>query len=277
MERIDQPDDPRLDPYRDLKGAGRTRWNRPLIAEGYRVVRRAVALDWPLESLLVSTRRRGSDEIEPLVGELERRGVPVFEVEQELAQSLAGFNFHAGVLAHLRRPRSMRFETWIEGLEEDELIVGCPEMTDPENVGLVMRTAAAFGVRRMLIGTASADPLGRRALRLSMGAALKLRLLRTARFAETLVRLRQELGVRVAAAVCDRAAPPPESLARTGRRLVLLGNESRGLSVELERLADDRVSIPIASDIDSLNVTAATTILLYAWRHDGATREGRSG
>lgn len=276
MERIDQPDDPRLDPYRDLKGASRTRWNRPLIAEGYRVVRRAVALDWPFESLLVSARRRGSDEIEPMLAELTRRGVPLYEVEQSLAESLAGFNFHAGVLAHLRRPRSMRFETWVEGLAADELIVGCPEMTDPENVGLVMRTAAAFGVRRMLVGTASADPLGRRALRLSMGAALKLRLLRTSRFTESLERLRHEQGVRVAAAVCDPAAEPPEAFARTGRRLLLLGNESRGLPDELERLADDRVSIPIASDIDSLNVTAAATILLYAWRQREESGQGRS-
>lgn len=267
IEIVDRSDE-RLDPYRELKIAGATRWNRPLIAEGWRVVRRAISSGWTIESMLVSERRLAGirDEIPP--------GVPVWCVSQELAESLAGFNFHAGVAAHLRRPRPWRYETWVEGLEPKEArrgwewIVGFPRMSDPENVGLVMRSAAAFGVKRLLVGSGSADPMGRRSLRLSMGAAFKQRILRTARFGEVIERLKGEFGCRVVGAVCERGsisvARWREGLAGGGGLgLLLLGNESEGLSREELGWIDERVTIPIATGIDSLNVTTAAAILLY--------------
>ena len=256
-------DDPRLEPYRDLKRPGETRWNRPLIAEGHRVVKRALRLNWPILSLLVSDRRSNLEPALTLISEAEQVGVEVLLVADSIAQQIVGFNFHAGVMAHLQRPRPERLENWLTGSVPGESILAFSRMSDPENVGMAMRNAAAFGVNRLLVGSGSADPLGRRALRLSMGAALKLRLLRTSRFPQALLALREQEGFQIAAAVCDRSALKVSELQADKKVVFLLGNESDGLERELEELADVRVTIPLASGVDSLNVATASAILLY--------------
>lgn len=269
---IQSIDDARLEPYRDLKRPGETRWNRPLIAEGHRVVKRALRLNWPVLSLLVSDKRLNQEPAESLIQAARDAQAEILVVQHSIAEQIVGFNFHAGIMAHLQRPRPERLESWVQGSVPGESILAFSRMSDPENVGMAMRNAAAFGVSRLLVGSGSADPLGRRALRLSMGAALKLRLLRTSRFPEALEGLRREGGFQLAAAVCDPAAAKIWELDASKPVVFLLGNESDGLEPEIEQMADVRVTIPLTSGVDSLNVATSAAILLYEHQRSWAQR-----
>ncbi|MCA9221206.1 MAG: RNA methyltransferase [Planctomycetales bacterium] len=262
---IDDLSDPRLAPFRDLKRPGETRWNRPLIAEGHRVTRRAFRLGWPIESVLLSDRKAETEVGREILSAAAVVGCEVWIVAHEVARQLVGFNFHAGVLAHLRRPRPARLNAWLEGIGSREPILAFSRLSDPENVGMALRNAAAFGVNRVLVGSGSADPLGRRALRLSMGAALRLNLLRTSRLAEAIIGLRDR-GCEIVAAVCE---PETEAAAdRSWERPVvfLMGNESDGLEPELLDLCTAKVTIPLAAGVDSLNVATASAFLLYEYQ-----------
>jgi tRNA G18 (ribose-2'-O)-methylase SpoU len=162
--------DPRLDPYRSLKQTNLTRDSGRFIAEGKLVVERLLASRFQVDSVLLSERRL------PLWESLLRVGdSPVYVVSEETARQLLGFHFHAGVLACGRRGPRFTVHDLLAALDtEPHLLVACPHMTDPDNLGSLIRVARALGVGGLLLGRGCCDPFSRRTLRVSMGNALEL-------------------------------------------------------------------------------------------------------
>jgi RNA methyltransferase, TrmH family len=124
---------------------------------------------------------------------------------------------------------------------------------DPANVGAIMRSAAAFGVRRVVLDAGCADPWSPRALRAGMGGHFALAIVETRELAAEI----EAFDGKVAAAVARGGVPPA---AAEGW---IFGAEGRGLSEEIARRADVRVTIPMAAGSESLNVAAAAAICLY--------------
>ena len=257
--KIESIDDPRLDPYRDLKQASRTRWKRFVIAEGWRVTEQLLQSSLTLESVLISEHKLEAHQ------SLVPKEVPLLVVDPKTCKELVGFNFHAGILAAAQRPERTTFEKWAEDCRPGEPVVALPQTNDPDNVGLIARTAAALGVRKMILSTSSSDPFSRRCLRLSIGAVLKLSLFESPRIGEHLQALRSNYGFTLFATVCDPDAPAIAELPVPDRSLLVLGNETEGLSTDLQHLCQHRVTIPIQSEVDSLNVSSAAGIMLYEW------------
>ena len=114
----------------------------------------------------------------------------------------------------------------------------------------------------MLIGHGTADPLSRRALRVSMGTSLKLRLYHPPDLEVTLEALRAA-GVELLASSLQHPSEPLERYSRRGPVLLMIGNEYQGLSPRLQELASRRLQIPMANGVDSLNATSATAIFLH--------------
>ena len=116
--------DPRLDPYRNLKLTNQTRTTGHLIAEGHRVVRRLVDSDFAVESIVVSERRKHTiDDINP-----DR--YQIFVIPEEVGTQLVGFEFHAGVLAAGKRRESPSISEWLpRNATGNELVVVCPRIT----------------------------------------------------------------------------------------------------------------------------------------------------
>jgi tRNA G18 (ribose-2'-O)-methylase SpoU len=133
---------------------------------------------------------------------------------------------------------------------------------NPSNVGTIIRSATALGVDATLIGPGSADPFGRRALRTSMGAALVHPWAITA---EPIADLRAHRFAVLALTPDADAVPLPEALARhrDGRVALMLGAEGPGLTPAVLAAADERVTIPMAPGVDSLNVAAAATVACW--------------
>ena len=252
-------DDPRLEPYRNLKATNDTRWQRQLIAEGDKLVRRLLESDLTVESLLVAESHRRRFE-----NAAAERGTNVFVVPDEWIERIVGFNFHRGVLACARRKSAVGLQAFCSAASQDAWrLVACPDVQDPENLGSILRLASAFGVGAVVLGRGCCNPFSRRVLRVSMGAAFRVPIVESADLAAELVEAQAKFQLELWAAVTDRDADPFDRPARPRRLALLLGSEGHGLSCEWIDLCDRRVTIPMRAGVDSLNVSVAAGILLH--------------
>jgi len=253
---VDRLEDRRLDPYRSLKIASLHRRAGLFIAEGDKVVERLLASDFEVVSVLVSERRVSS------LGLLEKPGLEVFVVSDRLATELVGFKFHAGTMACGRRKPSPDLTT----LATAAFVVGCSGVDDPENLGSIIRHCAAFGVGGLVLGPNCADPYSRRVIRVSMGNGFRMPIIETGDLATDLLRLKNEHGFQLIATVLEQEAEPVRGATAPDRAVILFGNEAHGLEPGLVGICDRRVTVPMHSAADSLNVAVAAALILYELR-----------
>ncbi|HEX3725775.1 MAG TPA: RNA methyltransferase [Pirellulales bacterium] len=254
---INSPTDARLAPFRALKATNDTRWTGRFIAEGDKLVRRLLASDFGLHSLLVS-RRYLHD-----FSQLKRQDAELLVIPDDWVEELVGFNFHRGILAcaHRKPPRDP-VELCQAAREKLSLVI-CPDVQDPENLGTIVRTASALGVDAVILGSGCCDPFSRRVLRVSMGAAFQIPIVACQDLDATLTTICQQANVELWAAVADPAATPIGQQARPTRLGLLLGSEAHGLAPHWLAHCRHRVTIPMRPGFDSLNVAVASGILIY--------------
>jgi len=258
MQRILSLDDPRVAAYRNLRD--RTlRGESLFVAEGRLVVRRLLQSDYPTESVFVAEQHAA--EFAPLVG----ADVPLYVGTESLLAQVVGFPFHLGVLAVGRRRGLPRPVELLERLDRHAVLrlVVCPEVTKPENLGVLLRSAAAFGLGGVVLSERCCDPLSRRALRVSMGGVLKLALARAVNLKAELPELKRRFGLSLIGAVADGPAEVLSSFCWPDRAAVLLGNEYYGLQQDWLDGCDHLVTIPMQPGVDSLNLGVAAGIILY--------------
>lgn len=254
---IDSPTDPRLDPYRNLK-RGASRANETLVAEGEKLVLRLLESSCRVESVLCTAA--ALDRLRPRL----LADVPVYVTSTPVISALIGFQFHRGVLACGVRPPEIHLESLLEarGSGGRALVVLCPEIRDPANLGTILRTAAAFGATGAIVGRAGTDPYSRRVLRTSMGTVLFLPIVQTDDWEGALAAL-ERARFETIAAVLDSNAGGLADAPRPHRVALLLGNEDAGLPETVVRRCHRRVTMPMADSVDSLNVAVAAGILLH--------------
>jgi tRNA G18 (ribose-2'-O)-methylase SpoU len=249
--------DPRLAPYRELNQRNLTHGSGLFIAEGDKITDRLIASRYPVASLLAEPAQ--ADRLEPRLAP----DVPIYVVDRAHLQATIGFNFHRGVLACGRRLPGPAVTDLIANLQTGpSMILVCPELHDPTNLGSIIRSAAAFGCQALVRGSRSADPFSRRVLRVSMGAALQLPIALSRDLAADLSLLR-DAGYALAATVLDPAAEPLGSFVPPAKLAIVLGSEGHGLAPEWLALCDRRITIPMHLGTDSLNVAIAAAVLLF--------------
>ena len=148
------------------------------------------------------------------------------------------------------------------------LVVVAVDVQDPGNLGAILRSAEAAGASGVIATTGGADPMGWKAVRGSMGSVLRLPVLRVAD-AETALALAHRHGARCAAAVRD-GGEPMDRADLTGSLAIVVGGEGSGLSDAIVQRSDLRVSIPMAPQVESLNVATAAALLVYEARRQRA-------
>jgi tRNA G18 (ribose-2'-O)-methylase SpoU len=264
---IEQLDDPRLEPYRDLKTRRTAEGLGAFIAEGHRVVERLLTSRYPVESILATDRRRH------LLDRLDLSRVPVLLLREELASQLVGYNFHGGIMACGLRQPEPPLESLFSDPESLELIVVCPRTTDPDNLGGVIRLCRAFGARGLILGGAGVAPFSRRVIRVSMGNAFHLPILQPADLGVTLDLLKSSYGFELAATVLADDAVPLAGMRRPRRLALVFGNEADGLEPQWVARCDHHLQIPMSLGTDSLNVTIAAGIFLYHFAQVAAPAE----
>jgi tRNA G18 (ribose-2'-O)-methylase SpoU len=252
--RIADLADRRLDPYRALKRSNETRQGL-FVAEGEKLVRRLVASGLEIESLLIS-----EDFLDALAPVLPTEATTLVIPEAEV-EGLVGFNFHRGILGCGRRPRPPALSDLC--VDAVTTLVVCPDVQDPENLGSIVRIAAALGAAGLILGPHSADPFSRRVQRVSMGNVYRLPIVPGADIVATLAELRAAHGVESWATVLADDAETFGTRRRPERLAVVLGGEGHGLTPEVTAACDRRVTIPMRSGVDSLNVAVATGIFMF--------------
>jgi tRNA G18 (ribose-2'-O)-methylase SpoU len=228
-----------------------------VIAEGVLVAQRMLASRFTPRALLGTDRR-----LTELAGDLHLTDAPYYRVEPEVMAEVIGFHLNRGVLASASRPPEPTVTEVLEGARTVAVLEG---VNDHENLGSIFRNAAGLGVDAVIFGAGCADPLYRRAVRVSMGHALLVPYARASAWPGDLILLRGN-GFRLLAMTPD---PGAASLADAvpplaGEKVaVLVGAEGPGLTERAMWSSDVRVRIPMSRGTDSLNVATAAALAFY--------------
>jgi tRNA G18 (ribose-2'-O)-methylase SpoU len=267
---VDRPDDIRLADYTRLTDASlRTHLEAEhglFIAEGTKVITRAVAAGYPVRSMLLGKSRLADLPALAEAGAASAAGpAPVYLVPDEVAESLTGYRIHRGALASLARKPLPEASAVIGRARR---IVVLEDLVDHGNVGAIFRCAAALGVDAVLLSPRCADPLYRRSVKVSMGAVFAIPYARMTGWYDGLSELKSAEYLTLALTPDERATPISAALRDAGRVALLLGTEGDGLSGRWLDEADQTVRIPMnpaarAAGVDSLNVVAAAAIACH--------------
>ncbi|KOV30770.1 rRNA methyltransferase [Streptomyces sp. XY431] len=258
---ITDPADPRLADYTGLTDVELRRRREPaeglFIAEGEKVVRRALAAGYRMRSMLLTPK--WLDVMADVIAEAD---APVHVVEPDLAEAVTGYHVHRGALASMERQPLPDAADLLAGARRVAVLEG---LVDHTNLGAIFRSAAALGMDAVLLSPDCADPLYRRAVKVSMGAVFAVPYARLEPWPAALDTVRaagfELLALTPAETAVDLASLVPEGRARTA---LMLGAEGDGLTRQALAAADHAVRIPMAHGIDSLNVGAAAAVAFYA-------------
>ena len=262
LVEVDDPDDPRLSDYRDLRDV-QLREHLEIehglfIAEGEKVVRRAAEAGFTPRSYLMAPRW-----LDGLADVLDRSDAPCYVVTEALAEQVTGFHVHRGALASLHRRPAPSVDSV---LRRARTVVVLEDLVDHTNVGACLRSAAAMGVDAVLLSPRCADPLYRRSIKVAMGAVFDLPWTRLESWYDAVGELSAAGFTTVALTPADDAVDIEQAVAGEERVALLMGSEGHGLSDRWMSTADVRAVIPMAGGIDSLNVAAATAVACYVAR-----------
>jgi tRNA G18 (ribose-2'-O)-methylase SpoU len=265
VQEIVDAADVRLADYRVLQDSGLRRRQGLFVAEGHVVVRRLLKDGrFRVRSLLLTPAAwHRLHDLRPRL-----HGAPaIYVASPGVIRDAVGFDFHRGCLALAERGGELSAERLIAPAGRRALVV-LDDLADPDNVGAVFRNAFAFGVDGLLLSAATADPLYRKAIRVSAAATLRVPFARIPDWEGGVRRLR-ESGYTLLALATDGAVDVAD-LGRaqplSGRVAVLVGSEGTGLGTVARRAADLAVRVAMAPGVDSLNVATACGIALHRLR-----------
>jgi len=255
---IDDPADPRIELYRDLRERDVARLGHAFVAEGEVVLEKLVASGrHPILSVLLTKRR--VVHVQSLLDRLPT-STPVYVCAQAVMDAVAGFALHRGVLALGQLPTLDTAEALLAGLGPEAIVVCLMGVSNHDNIGGIFRNAAAFGADAVLLDGACCDPLYRKAIRVSVGAVLTTPYARLTS-GEDPVTLLNRFSFE-SLALSPAGEVELHQVRRAGRTAVLFGAEGPGLSDDV--LARCRtVRLAMADGFDSLNVATTSGIVLH--------------
>lgn len=256
---IDDPDDPRIAAYRDIRERDLTGREGLFVAEGEVVLRTLTSPASrcrPRSLLLADKRVAAMAEIIAAAP----AGLPVYAASQPVLDAIAGFPLHRGLLALGEKPAPVAAAARLAGLGEDAVVVAASGIGNHDNMGGLFRNAAAFGAAAMLLDDQCCDPFYRKAIRVSVGAVLRLPTAEPLPL-EELVDALEMAGFEVIA-LTPSASETLADVQPGGRRALLLGSEGPGLPRAIIGRCRP-VGIPMSGGFDSLNVAATSAIALH--------------
>jgi tRNA G18 (ribose-2'-O)-methylase SpoU len=262
--RIDDPADARVASYLSIRERDLTGRQGRFIAEG-KVVLNVLfsAARFEAESVLVLENR-----LQGIAGTLHLAppSMPVYVAPQAVMDAIAGFHIHRGILAVGRKRETEDPQALVASLPRRAMVVVLVGLSNHDNVGAIFRNAAAFGANTVLLDAGCCDPLYRKSIRVSVGAALKVPFA-IAPDASAIAALLDREGFEQIA-LSPGGTMDIRDAARPDRLAIYLGTEGEGLPATLmSRLSTVRIAM--APGFDSLNVAAASAIALHHYLQSG--------
>ncbi|WP_396593253.1 TrmH family RNA methyltransferase [Brevundimonas sp. R86498] len=259
IQFVDDPEDPRVSAYRDIRERDLTGRQGLFVAEGEVVLRTLLSgasLCRPQSLLIAANRLKAQAALLADVPE----GVPIYAASQAVLDRVVGFPLHRGLVALGHKPPGQSLDALLDRLPPTCVVVACAGIGNHDNMGGLFRNAAAFGAAAVVRDDRCCDPFYRKAIRVSVGAVLRLQ--STAAPSLTgLVAGLEGAGFDLVA-LSPGAREPLTGLRPGGRQAILVGSEGPGLPPDvLARLKT--VGIPMAGGFDSLNVAVASALALH--------------
>lgn len=238
-----------------------------MLLDGEHLVVEALAADVAIHEVAIAASRAESDEYRDLVSKLERAGADVTSATAPVMAALSPVRSTSPIVALAERPgRANVFRG------HSSCVVLVDGVQDPGNVGAIVRVAEAAGSTGAIVCGGSADPFGWKALRGSMGSALRLPVRADTNGVASAIAEARRHGCRIIATT-PRGGRSLFEIDLHGPVAIAIGGEGLGLPAALVAEADERVSIPMQAPVESLNTAVAAALLLYEAKRQ---REERS-
>ena len=253
-------DDLNLQPYKTLRRPLDHQRQGIFVAEGEKVVRRLLESSLEVLSLLLTPE--WLEVYKPMV-EGREGDVRVYVAPKKVVESIVGFHLHQGLMAVARIPTPKEFAQLFAQRPKPSFLVAVDGLTNAENLGVLVRNCAAFGVDVLLVGETSSSPYLRRAVRNSMGTVFSLDVVHLSSLVNTIQELRSTLGFQVLAAHPHAEGKTLSETSLQKELCIVFGSEGEGISPSVLEACDLAVRIPMREGVDSLNVASASAVFLF--------------
>ena len=268
-----------LRPYLTLRRSEEQRKKGIFIAEGGKVVLRLLNSSLKIHTMLITQEWYDliiniDNRISPASYDDRLNDCKIFITSKAMMEKIVGYRLHQGIMAVASIPEEPKLEEFMSGKKSDSIIVALDNLVNSENVGVIVRNCAAFGVDLILSGETSSSPYLRRAVRNSMGAVFHMPVIHTESLSDSLNLLRNKFKTRIIATdPRDNSSIFNKDL--RGNICIVFGNEDSGISEQILNICDERISIPMMKNTDSLNVASASSVFLYEARKQRFTHGKR--
>ena len=264
LQYLSSADDPRVSDYTSLTDTSLRRRREPVegmyIAESSKVLRRAVDAGHRPRSFFLA--EKWLPDLQDILDRFP--DVPAFVGTADILEEITGFHLHRGALAAMERPAPLDLAALLQTARRVAVL---EDIVDHTNIGAIFRSAAALQVDAVLVTPRCADPLYRRAIRVSMGTVFQVPWVRLTDWPGQLKQLRDAGFVSAALALREDSLTLDQLSARRDERLALvLGTEGDGLAESTLAGVDLAVRIPMSGGVDSLNVAAASAVAFWECR-----------
>jgi tRNA G18 (ribose-2'-O)-methylase SpoU len=260
VQRISSLHTPGLEPYLTLRENTQHWRDGFFVAESEKVVFGLIDSGLSVLSFLMSEEWFAA--LESKLSHERLRDATIFIASDELLHGIVGYQLHKKIMAIGRIPENPSLEQLVRRSADTKRIVALEGIADAENMGTIMRNAAAFAIWSLIVGRDSCSPYLRRSVRVSMAAMFSLTIHITENLAETLRTLQAEFGFSIIGAT-PRGGMQTLETYREKPVCLLFGSEAHGLTKETMDVCDGLYSIPMSQPIDSLNVSNAVAVTLY--------------
>jgi tRNA G18 (ribose-2'-O)-methylase SpoU len=254
-----------IDDFRSLKGKGGPLTKGLFIAESERIAHKILASPFEVPKAFMTP-----EQLDSLRALLERRSdhTDIFVAPKSEMEQIIGYHLHQGVMLAVRIPANRALVEVASHWPEPFLAVALDGITDAENMGAIIRTAAAFGAQAIIVDDQSCNPYLRRSVRVSMGKIVDIEIARVPDLAGALSQVRSERPCRIIGAALTNESLSLDEVERQGSVILVFGSEGWGLRREVMDACDQLVRIPMNANVDSLNVAIASGIFLHEFsRH----------
>ncbi|MFH1538315.1 MAG: RNA methyltransferase [bacterium] len=261
MKAITSPANPnvkRLSKLRSRKGRAES---DTFLVEGFSIIEEALSSMCKIRTIIVEEKQADSPSGKLLISRAERAGAEVLILTNPLFKKISSMDTPQGVAAEVARPET----TNLKRKKPKGLSLLVERLRDPRNMGLLSRTALAAGVEAVYLSRDSVDPFHPFAVQASMGAVLHLSMHTDFNAADVIEYFRTNGGETYATAPREGISPA-EWKPKAGPVLLVLGNESRGVSPEVQQLCVTTITIPISPKAESLNIAVAAGVLCFQYK-----------
>ncbi|WP_283587129.1 TrmH family RNA methyltransferase [Limosilactobacillus viscerum] len=266
-----------MDPYVRLNEAQLFHAMEPnqglFIAESPKVIERALRAGYRPASLLVEEKALDHDlaDLDHEMAANQTTGLgqtPIYVVNSSLLKQLSGYNLLRGALAAMHRVKRPDLASFLATMPTDHPRIAVLEsVVNPANIGAIFRSAAALGIDGVIVTSDSADPLYRRASRVSMGTVFQVpwTYVDAKIWQSEGINFLHQLGYQTAAMALrhNTVNIDDPQLEQVDKLAIILGSEGPGLREKTIEQSDFTIKIPMAPEVDSLNVAAASALAFW--------------